>query len=87
MLVNAKGILEAARDGGYGIASPNIYNEDTMRAAIEVAEELRAPMVLDIWPKANKNVYDLGTICRFMPVRRAYPLRCSRITEKNLKIP
>ena len=74
MLVNAKGILEAARDGGYGIASPNIYNGDTMRAAIEVAEELRAPMVLDIWPKANKNVYDLGTICRYYASQASVPI-------------
>lgn len=74
MLVSAKGILDAARDGGYGIASPNIYNEDTMRAAIEIAEELRAPMVLDIWPKANKNVYDLGTICRYYAAQSSVPI-------------
>lgn len=48
MLVSMKEILEAAREGGYGVTAPNIYNADTIRVAVEAAEELRAPQILDI---------------------------------------
>jgi fructose-bisphosphate aldolase class II len=42
-----KQILDEAKKKGYGVTAPNIYNEDTVRASIEAAEELRAPQILD----------------------------------------
>ena len=47
MLVNMCDILKKSREGRYGVVAPNICNEDTARAAIEVAEENRAPLILD----------------------------------------
>ena len=44
MLVSMAQILNAAREGGYGVTAPNIHNEDTARAAISAAVENRAPM-------------------------------------------
>ena len=38
MLVTMKQILDAAREGGYGVTAPNVNNEDTVCAAIEAAE-------------------------------------------------
>ena len=48
MLVNMCDILRKSREGKYGVVAPNICNEDTARAAIEVAEENRAPLILDV---------------------------------------
>ncbi|MDL2220817.1 class II fructose-bisphosphate aldolase [Eubacteriales bacterium OttesenSCG-928-N14] len=47
MYVSMKEMLNAARRGGYGVAAPNINNEDTIRACIEAAVELDAPIILD----------------------------------------
>lgn len=47
MLVSMKTILVSAKRGGYGVSAPNVFNEDTIRAAIEAAEELNAPQILD----------------------------------------
>ena len=41
-------ILEKARIGGYGVTAPNVQSEDTVRAVIQVAEELNAPMIIDV---------------------------------------
>lgn len=48
MLVTMKEILERAKEGNYGVTAPNVQSEDTVRAVIEVAEELNAPMIIDV---------------------------------------
>ncbi|MBE5781582.1 MAG: class II fructose-bisphosphate aldolase [Clostridiales bacterium] len=48
MLVTMAEILNRAREGGYGVAAPNIQSENTIRAVIEVAEEMNAPMIIDV---------------------------------------
>lgn len=48
MLVTMAEILNRARKDGYGVAAPNVQSEDTVRAVIEVAEELNAPMIIDV---------------------------------------
>ena len=47
MLVSMKEILVEARNGKYGVAAPNVINEDTARVCIEAAVEMRAPLILD----------------------------------------
>ena len=47
MLVSMKEIVDAAYKGGYAVSAPNVYDEDTINAAIEAAEELNAPQILD----------------------------------------
>ena len=42
MLVNMCDILKRSREGKYGVVAPNICNEDSARAAIEVAEAMIA---------------------------------------------
>ena len=44
MLVSMKAIVDAAREGGYGVTAPNVYNEGTIRTAIQAAQELNSPM-------------------------------------------
>lgn len=48
MLVSMAEILNEARQKGYGVTAPNVQSEDTVRAVITVAEELRAPMIIDV---------------------------------------
>jgi len=48
MLVTMAEILKRARAGGYGVTAPNVQSEDTVRAVIKVAEELNAPMIIDV---------------------------------------
>ncbi|MBE5781388.1 MAG: class II fructose-bisphosphate aldolase [Clostridiales bacterium] len=39
-----------AMEGGYGVTAPNVYDEYSVTAAISAAEELNAPMILDLGP-------------------------------------
>lgn len=48
MLVTMAEILKRAREGGYGVTAPNVQSEDTVRAVIRVAEERKAPMIIDV---------------------------------------
>ena len=48
MLVSMAEIMNKARKEGYGVTAPNVQSEDTVRAVIAVAEELRAPMIIDV---------------------------------------
>ena len=47
MLVTMKEILDKARDGGYAVAAPNVFDQYTILAALEAAEETRSPIILD----------------------------------------
>ncbi|MEG0408698.1 MAG: class II fructose-bisphosphate aldolase [Bacilli bacterium] len=48
MLVTMAEILNRARKENYGVTAPNVQSEDTVRAVIKVAEELNAPMIIDV---------------------------------------
>lgn len=48
MLVTMKEILDHAKKNGYGVTAPNVQSEDTVRAVLEVAQELNAPMIVDV---------------------------------------
>lgn len=39
-------VLEAATAGGYGVLAVNIVNGLTLRAVVDAAEELRAPVIV-----------------------------------------
>lgn len=48
MLVTMAEIMNRARAEGYGVTAPNVQSEDTVRAVIKVAEDLNAPMIIDV---------------------------------------
>lgn len=48
MLFSMKELLHKANKDNYAIAAPNVSSELDARAALEVAEEFRAPVILDI---------------------------------------
>ncbi len=54
MLVNAKEMLIKAKDGKYAVAQININNLEWTKAALEVAEELKSPIILGVTSGAAK---------------------------------
>ncbi|HWQ80405.1 MAG TPA: class II fructose-bisphosphate aldolase [Anaerovoracaceae bacterium] len=47
MIVTAKEMLGDAKKRGYAVCAPNFFNYETARVAIETAEELNSPILLD----------------------------------------
>lgn len=54
MLVNLQTILGMAEKGGYCIPAFNVYNMETAMGVVRAAEELRAPVILQIYPRLMK---------------------------------
>ena len=74
MLVTMKEILIKAKEGGYGVTAPNINNEDTLRAAIEAAEEMHAPMILDVGYSSNPDIVFFGRMCESLAKESNVPV-------------
>ena len=51
MLVNLKQIIAMAEQGGYCIPAFNVYNIETVMGVIKAAEEQRAPVILQVYPR------------------------------------
>lgn len=47
MIIPMADILNDARKGGYGVAAPNVFDSHTVKACFEVADKLKAPIILD----------------------------------------
>lgn len=60
MLVTMKELLDKASAGNYAVAAPNVSNEINARACIEAAEEMKAPLILDVAYMAAVDVQFLG---------------------------
>ncbi len=54
MLVNFKQILTMAEEGNYCIPAFNVYNLETLMGAVKAAEELKAPCILQVYPRLMK---------------------------------
>ena len=61
MLVTMKEILERASAENYGVAAPNVNTELDARCALEAAEELNAPIILDVGGTANPDIVFYGS--------------------------
>lgn len=51
MLVNLQQIIARAEKGGFCIPAFNVYNMETVMGVIDAAEELRAPVILQVYPR------------------------------------
>ena len=51
MLVNLNQIIAKAEEGGYCIPAFNVYNVETVMGVIDAAEELKAPVILQLYPR------------------------------------
>ena len=64
MLVSMLEIMKKAQKGGYGVLAPNVFNEDSVRACIEAAVELDAPVIIDVLPDNHRDIVSFGRIIR-----------------------
>ena len=51
MLVKLQEIIAMAEKGGYCIPAFNVYNTETVMGVIDAAEEQRAPVIIQIYPR------------------------------------
>ncbi|MBO4468097.1 MAG: class II fructose-bisphosphate aldolase [Clostridia bacterium] len=51
MLVDLKTIIGMAEEGGYCIPAFNVYNIETVMGVIKAAEEERAPVIIQVYPR------------------------------------
>ncbi len=51
MLVNLKQIIAMAEEGGYCIPAFNVYNIETVMGVIKAAEEAKAPVIIQVYPR------------------------------------
>ncbi len=51
MLVSLKDIINMAEEGGYCIPAFNVYNIETAMGVIEAAEEAKAPVIMQVYPR------------------------------------
>lgn len=74
MLLTMKEILDRASAENYGVAAPNITSELDARAYIEAAEELKSPLILDIYYPVHPDIRSLAQICRMLAVESCVPI-------------
>ena len=74
MLVTMKEILDAANKGNYGVAAPNVNTEIDARAVFEAAEDLNAPIIIDIATDANPDIEFLCSLIRRMAIKSKIPV-------------
>lgn len=61
MLVTMKEILDRASKGYYAVPAPNVGGEREARAAIEAAEELNSPIIIDVGYSAHPDLVFFGS--------------------------
>lgn len=54
MLVNLKTVLDMAEKGNYCIPAFNVYNMETVIGVLHAAEEMRAPIIMQVYPRLMK---------------------------------
>ncbi len=54
MLVGLKEILDMAQKGGYAIPAFNVYNMETVMGVLAAAEEAKAPVIMQVYPRLVK---------------------------------
>ena len=54
MLVNLKYVLDLAEKGGFCIPAFNVYNMESAMGVVKAAEETRAPIIMQVYPRLMK---------------------------------
>ncbi len=54
MLVNLKTVLDIAEKGNFAIPAFNVYNMETVMGVLDAAEEMRAPIIMQVYPRLMK---------------------------------
>ena len=74
MLYTMKQILEVASKNGYAVAAPNCFNELDARAYIEAAEEMKAPLILDVLYTGHPDIFFFGHMLRYLAQQSSVPI-------------
>lgn len=74
MLVTMKEILDRASAGNYGVPAPNVGGEREARAAIEAAEEMSAPLIIDVSARAHPDIAFLGSYLTRLAQQSTVPI-------------
>ena len=74
MLVTMKEIVEHASAGNYAVAAPNVSSELDARAFVEAAEELNAPLILDVVYMAHPDIFFFGKVLRGLAEQASVPV-------------
>ena len=51
MLVSLKEVIDMAEKGNFAIPAFNVYNLETVMGVIDAAEEMRAPVIMQVYPR------------------------------------
>lgn len=51
MLVTLKEIINMAEEGNFAIPAFNVYNAETIMGVVDAAEEMRAPVIIQMYPR------------------------------------
>ncbi len=54
MLVNLKYVLDLAQKGNFAVPAFNVYNMETVMGALKAAEEMNAPIIMQVYPRLMK---------------------------------
>jgi len=73
MLTDMKSILADAKKKSYGVAAPNAWNEDSIRAAIGAAEKEKAPIIIALYP-VMADIFEFGKIAVEMAKNASVPV-------------
>lgn len=66
MLVSMLEIMQRAKEEGYGVLAPNVFNEDSVRVCLEAAVELDSPIIIDVLYDNHKDIVSFGRIINQM---------------------
>ena len=76
MLVNLKYVLDLAENGNFAIPSFNVYNMESVMGVLKAAEELKAPVIMQVYPRLMKEEtgYFLSPIIKAAAERASIPV-------------
>lgn len=87
MLVTMKTILDAAREGGYCVAAPNVMDDKSAKAIINAAERMNSPVIIDVAPSAfkGKDFYRICATCAELAKDTKVPVAVNLDHGKNFE--
>jgi len=76
MLVNLKTVLDLAEKGGFAIPAFNVYNMESVIGVLEAAEEMKAPIIMQVYPRLMKEQtgYFLSPVIKAAAERATVPV-------------
>lgn len=76
MLINLREILDIAEKGNFAIPAFNVYNMETVMGVLKAAEEMKAPVIMQVYPRLMKEEagYFLSPIIKAAAEKASVPI-------------